>query len=173
MTIIRKYVGSILLPLIIASFMAIAPAFAEMGGGSDRGSGSGMGSPTEGDSDRRDMDSRSGSTNMDIGSMPEMSTGGLGSGDMTMEIRPVKYNDGLLEVKYYANTHSVSLGRYDLMELCTLEVNGKFYKPIKADQMRGHHAGGRIVFEVSEKPDQFRIVIRDIPKVNERSYDWN
>ena len=110
---------------------------------------------------------------MDIGSMPEMSTGGLGSGDMTMEIRPVRYSDGRLEVKYYANTHSVSLGRYDLMELCTLEVNGKFYKPVKVDQMRGHHAGGRIVFEVSEKPDQFRIVIRDIPQVNERSYDWN
>jgi hypothetical protein len=110
---------------------------------------------------------------MDIGSMPEISTGGLGSGDMTMEIRPVRYNDGLLEVKYYANTHSVSLGRYDLMELCTLEVNGKFYKPIKADQMRGHHAGGRIVFEVPERPDQFRIVIRDIPQVNERSYEWN
>ena len=110
---------------------------------------------------------------MDIGAMSEIVTGGLGSGDMTLEIRPVRYSDGRLEVKYYANTHTVSLGGYDLMELCTLEVDGKIYKPVKADQMRGHHAGGRIVFEVPEEPKQFRIVIRDIPLVKERTYDWN
>ena len=109
----------------------------------------------------------------EISSMPAISTGGLGSDDMTMEITPVRYSDGRLEVKYYANTHSVSLGQYDLMELCTLEVDGKIYKPVKADRMSGHHAGGRIVFEVPERPDQFRIVIRDIPQVKERSYDWN
>jgi hypothetical protein len=90
-----------------------------------------------------------------------------------MDIKPVKYKEGRLEIKYYANTHSVSLGKYDLMELCTLEVDGKIYKPVKADQMRGHHAGGRIVFEVPEEPKQFRIVIRDIPLVKERTYDWN
>jgi len=186
MTIIRKKTGSILLTLIVTSLMVNAPSFAGMGGGSDRGSGSGgdsgsgMSSSMEGGGDRQDMESRSSSRTMeqsnvhvDIGSMSEISTGGLGSGDMTMEIRPVRYKDGLLEVKYYANTHSVSLGRYDLMELCTLEVNGKFYKPVKADQMKGHHAGGRIVFEVPERPDQFRMVIRDIPQVKERSYDWN
>ena len=109
----------------------------------------------------------------EISSMSAISTGGLGSDDMTMEITPVRYSDGRLEVKYYANTHSVSLGQYDLMELCTLEVDGKIYKPVKADRMSGHHAGGRIVFEVPERPDQFRIVIRDIPQVKERSYDWN
>jgi hypothetical protein len=173
MKTIMKNMGSILLTLIVASLMAVPPSFAGMGGGSDRDSGSGMGSSTAGENDRRDMDSRSGSANMDIGSMPEISTGGLGSGDMTMEIRPVRYSNGHLEVKYYANTHSVSLGKYDLMELCTLEADGESYKPFRADRMRGHHAGGRIVFEVPERPDRFRIVIRDIPKVKERFYDWN
>ena len=105
--------------------------------------------------------------------MPEITTGGLGSGDMTMDVKPVKYKDGRLEVEYYANTHSVSLGRYDLMELSTLEVDGKVYKPVKADKMRGHHAGGKIVFEVTEKPERFRIVIREIPRVEERLYEWN
>ena len=95
MTIIRKNAGFILLTLIVASLMAVAPSFAGMGGGSNRGSGSGgdsgsgMGSSTAGDSDRQDMDSRSGGTNMDIGAMSEIVTGGLGSGDMTLEIRPV------------------------------------------------------------------------------------
>ena len=110
---------------------------------------------------------------MEISSMPAISTGGLGSGDMTMEITPVRYSNGRLEVKYYANTHSVSLGKYDLMELSTLEVDGKVYNPVKADLMRGHHAGGRIIFDVPEKPDRFRILIHDIPTVEERFYEWN
>jgi hypothetical protein len=59
------------------------------------------------------------------------------------------------------------------MELSTLEVEGEVYKPVKADRMSGHHAGGKIIFEVPEKPANFRIVIRDIPQVKERSYDWN
>jgi len=180
MTTITKNAGSILLTMIVTLLIADAPSFAGMRGGSDRGSGSSMGGSTAGDSDRQDTDSRSGSRMMDqdgarldIGSMPEITTGGLGSGDMTMDIKPVRYRDGLLEVKYYANTHSVSLGRYDLMELCTLEVDGKIYKPIKADRMRGHHAGGSIIFEVPERPEQFRILIRDIPQVQVRSYVWN
>ena len=171
--------GSIVLTLIVAGLMAAAPSYAGMWGGSDRGSGSGMDSTKERNGDRREMMDRSGGQITDqnnvrvaIGSMPEISTGGLGSGDMTMDVKPVRYKNGRLEVKYYANTHSVSLGKYDLMKLSTLEVDGTTYKPVKADRMSGHHAGGRIIFEVPEKPDRFRIVIRDIPQVDERSYYW-
>ena len=138
----------------------------------DGGPMDGRGSIDQDDSVRgRMMDSDD--RHIDFGSMAEITTGGLGSGDMTMDVKPVKYKDGRLEVKYYANTHSVSLGRYDLMELSTLEVDGKVYKPVKADKMRGHHAGGKIVFEVTEKPERFRIVIREIPRVEERLYEWN
>lgn len=180
MKTIRNKVGSALLTLFVAGLMAAAPSFAGMWGGSDRGAGSGTSSAMDRDGDRQDMVSRSDSRMMDqsnvpvdIGSMPEITTGGLGSGDMTMDVKPVKYKNGRLEVKYYANTHSVSLGRYDLMKLSTLEIGGKVYKPVKADRMRGHHAGGKIVFEVTEKPDRFRIVIRDLPRVEERLYEWN
>jgi hypothetical protein len=180
MNIIINKTGSVLLTLVAAGLMAAAPSLAGMQGGSGTGPGSGTSSTMESGSDRQDMVSRSGSrmmdggnAPMDISSMTEVSTGGLSSGDMTMEVKPVKYKNGRLEVKYYANTHSVSLGRYDLMELSTLEVDGKVYKPVKADRMRGHHAGGRIVFEVPQRPEQFRIVIRDIPKVEERLYAWD
>lgn len=181
MRTIRNKVGSVLLALFVAGLMAVAPSFAGMGGGSDRGAGSGTSSNAmDRDGDRQDMVSRSDSrmmdqskTTVDIGSMPEITTGGLGSGDLTMDVKPVRYRDGRLEVKYYANTHSVSLGRYDLMELSTLEVDGKVYKPVKADRMRGHHAGGKIIFEVTKKPERFRIVIRDLPRVEERLYEWN
>jgi hypothetical protein len=179
MEIIKKRTFQIVLALIISGAVTASPALAGMGGGSGGGSGSGMNGSNEDEQNARqgrDMNTKGMSTNRefgDMGSMSAITTGGLGSGDMTMEVTPVKYNDGRLEVKYYANTHSVSLGKYDLMELCTLEVDGKVYQPVKADRMRGHHAGGRIVFEVPEMPDRFRIVIRDIPTVEERSYDWN
>ena len=110
---------------------------------------------------------------VDIASMPGITTGGLGSGDMTLDIKPVRFRNGRLEVKYSANTHSVNLGNYDLMELSTMEADGKVYRAVQADPMRGHHAKGKIVFEVSEQPDHFRIVIHDIPHVMERSYEWN
>ncbi len=144
-----------------------------------------MGGSMGSDADRQDMGSGSGydgqmmdredpeSGHMDITSMPMISTGGLGSGDMTMEVTPARYKDGRLEVKYYANTHSVSLGNYDLMKLSTLEADGTVYSPAQVDRMKGHHASGRIVFEMPERPKQFRILIRDIPQVKVRSYDWN
>lgn len=182
---INKKTSMILLVLITVAALSASPVFARMGGGSGGGSGSGgggsvgrggsmNGSSSSNRSDRparRMMDSDDRHFNVD--SMPGITTGGVGSGDMTMDIRPLRYKDGRLEFKYKANTHSVSLGDYDLMELATLEANGKVYRPVQADPMRGHHAGGRIAFEVPERPDQFRIVIREIPQVVERSYDWN
>lgn len=171
----KRMMFQILSTFLLLALVAAGPVAARMtgsGGGNQGdmsgGTGSGMGSG----STEKGMTSRY-QAHQDIGSMPGITTGGLGSGDMTMDIKPVRYKDGRLEVKYYGNTHSVSLGKYDLMELCTLEVDGKVYKPVKADRMRGHHSGGRIIFEVPEEPDRFRIVIRDIPRVNERTYDWN
>ena len=171
----KKKTVKLLSALIFFSLLTGNQAFARMDGSGSEGQGgmdSGPGAGTRsGPSGSEMMDQ--GNTLVDIGSMSMITTGGLGSGDMTMDITPVKYKNGRLEVKYYANTHSVSLGKYDLMELSTLEVDGKIYKPVKADRMRGHHAGGRIVFEVPEKPEHFRIVIRDIPRVKERLHVWN
>ncbi len=171
----KKKTVQILSALIFFSLLTGNQAFARMdgsGSGGQGGMGSGPGAGTEsGPSGGEMMDTRS--DHLDYGSMPMITTGGLGSGDITMDITPVKYKNGRLEVKYSANTHSMSLGKYDLMELSTLEIDGKVYKPVKADRMRGHHAGGRIVFEVPEKPERFRIVIRDIPRVEERLFDWN
>jgi hypothetical protein len=180
MKTIKKESGVIIFAVLIAGTLAVAPAFAGMGGGSDRSSGSGMGSSMEGENDRQGMESSSGSqmadledSRVEINSMPMITTGGLGSGDMTMDVTPVKYKDGRLEVKYYANTHSVSLGKYDLMELSTMHVDGKVYHPVKVDRMRGHHSGGKIVFEIPERPDRFSMVIQGLPGVENRLYEWN
>ena len=192
-------ITKLLLIFTIAGFVAASPALAGMGGGSGGGMGGGSdsdsGDSMGGDSDSDSGDSMGGDSGNDSGdrmggngygdrtmtegqshdlrSMPEISTGGLGSGDMTLEIEPVMFGNGRLEVKYYANTHTVSLGKYDLMELSTMEIDGKVYHPVEADRMSGHHAGGKIVFEVPEKPDRFRMVIQGLPGVEKRLYEWN
>ena len=178
---------TILFTLGIAGLLAVTPVFAGMGGGSGGGMGGGSGSNSEGTmgggsgNDSGDRTDGNGygdrmmteSQRHDLSSMPGISTGGLGSGDMTMEIEPVMFGNGRLEVKYYANTHNVSLGKYDLMELSTMEVDGKVYHPVEADRMSGHHAGGKIVFEISERPDHFRMVIQGLPGVEKRLYEWD
>lgn len=179
---VKKRTFQLLLTLTVAGIVAASPAFAGMQGGSGGGSGSSTDRSSDGErtgmsgSQERGMEAVGMDTNrgfMEISSMPAITTGGLGSGDMTMEITPIRYSNGRLEVKFSSSTHSVSLDKYDLMELSTLEVDGKVYRPVKTDRMSGHHASGRMIFEVPEKPDGFRIVIRDIPRVNERLFDWN
>jgi hypothetical protein len=188
---VSKKITKLLLTFTIAGFVAVSPALAgmgggsgggmgggsdrdsggSMGGGSDRDSGSSMGDGSVSDSGDRMMTTEGQS--YDLRSMPGISTGGLGSGDMTMEIEPVMFGNGRLEVKYYANTHTVGLGKYNLMELSTMEVDGKVYHPVEADRMSGHHAGGKIVFEIPERPDHFRMVIQGLPGVEKRLYEWN
>jgi len=186
MNIFIKRTFLLVLTLILSGAVTASPALAGMGGGRDSDSGSGSGSGMNGSGggeqrgtaarQERDTDAEGVGANREfreISSMPAISTGSTGSGDMSMEITPIRYSNGRLEVKYSSSTHSVSLDKYDLMELSTLEVDGKVYRPVKTDRMSGHHASGRIIFEVPEKPDGFRIVIRDIPRVNERLFDWN
>ena len=150
-----------------------------MGGDSGRDSGGSMGDDSGNDSGDRIDGNGYGDRTMtqgqshDLRSMPGISTGGLDSGNMTMEIEPVMFGNGRLEVKYFANTHTVGLGKYDLMELSTMEVEGKVYHPVEADEMSGHHSGGKIVFEIPEKPDRFRMVIQGLPGVEKRRYEWN
>jgi hypothetical protein len=172
---------------LILGALALSPAYAGMGGSSGgNSSGGGMGSDsgsaggTGGMSGSQGMGGSGASEGVqsgqsswkNTGAMPMISSGGLGSGDATIELKPSKYKDGRLEVKFYANTHSVSLGNYDLMKSTMLEYNGRTYKPVKSDRLRGHHANGKMIFEVDEKPDSFKIVIKGVPSVEERVFEW-
>ncbi|UCF31533.1 MAG: hypothetical protein JSV26_03735 [bacterium] len=159
----------------IAGILGGIPAFAGMGGGGGPGGGAsgGMGGDSGMETSPMPRGTGQGMRGpVDIDSMPSISTGGMNSGNATIEMKPYRFSDGRLELKYYANTHTVSLGKYDLMELTTLEVDGNIYRPLSIARMRGHHAGGRIVFEVPEMPRQFRVIIRGVPSVEERIYEW-
>lgn len=99
-------------------------------------------------------------------------TGSTGSGDVLIELTPHEVVDGLLEVDIAVNTHSVTLEGFDLMQITTLEFNGKTLKPIDAPTLRGHHNSGTLSFEVGEDIDRFTIKIEGIPNVEERTFEW-
>jgi hypothetical protein len=109
---------------------------------------------------------------VDVGDLPRIAVGSMGPGDAVIELKPDKYKDGKLVVKYYANTHSVSLGNYNLLESTSLKIGDKYFRPVDADGLYGHHPKGRITFLLDELPDSFTIVIRGIPAVDERVYEW-
>jgi len=100
------------------------------------------------------------------------STGTMDPGDVVIDVKPVVTEDGKIRVNLSANTHSIELRQFDLSQITTLEYDGKVLRPVKADRIGGHHARGRIIFETNDNPKSFRIVIRGIPNVQERVYEW-
>jgi hypothetical protein len=109
---------------------------------------------------------------VDVRDLPKIAVGSMGPGDAVIELKPDKYKDGKLVVKYFANTHSVSLGNYNLKESTSMKVGEEAFKPAKADDLYGHHPKGKITFLLDDLPDSFTIVIRGIPAVDERVYEW-
>jgi hypothetical protein len=108
----------------------------------------------------------------DVGELPKIAVGSMGSGDAVIELKPDTYENGKLVVRYFANTHSVSLGNYNLLESTILMVGDETFKPVEADDLNGHHPKGKITFQVDELPEAFTVVIRGIPAVEERVYEW-
>ena len=109
---------------------------------------------------------------VDVGDLPMIAVGSTESGDAVIELKPDAYENGKLVVRYLANTHSVSLGNYNLLESAILKIGEKTFKPVEADDFNAHHPKGRITFLVDELPEVFTIVIKGIPAVEERIYEW-
>jgi hypothetical protein len=100
------------------------------------------------------------------------STGSMNSGDALVELKPSIDKNHLI-VKFRINTHSVSLNRINMKDMVTLEYRDKVLKPVKASRVGGHHASGKIIFNIEEGIDSFTIRIRGIPKVEDRVYEWS
>jgi hypothetical protein len=110
------------------------------------------------------------------GNTPDLnkkSTGSVDEGDVLMQLHPQPVQKGKLIVKVAVNTHSVDLSRFDLKEIAVLEHEGKIFKPVKADKLGGHHSNGKIVFDIGEAINSFKIRIKGIPLVQERIYEWD
>ena len=108
----------------------------------------------------------------DVGDLPKIAVGSLEPGDAVIELEPEKFEDGKLVVKYFVNTHSVSLGDYDLSASTSLKVGEEIIQAAEADDLGGHHPKGRLIFLLDALPDAFTIVITGIPAVEERVYEW-
>jgi hypothetical protein len=98
-------------------------------------------------------------------------TGSLDSGDALVELTP-KLDKKRLVVEFNINTHSVRLKSLDMKEITTLEYRDKALKPDTASRIGGHHASGKIIFNIEEDIDSFIIRIKGIPNVEDRVYEW-
>lgn len=105
-------------------------------------------------------------------SLNSISTGTTGPGDVSVELTPHEASNGKLVFDVSVNTHSVDIGKFDLMKITTLEYDGKSIGPSSAPSLDGHHASGELVFDVEEDISSFTVKIKGIPKVNERVFEW-
>lgn len=184
---ITKKVLSAIWIALLAGAVLITPAFAGMAGSGGGMGGTGDGrvetsigsnlgtggeEPGSGLGNRLASRIKSTTGTYTFNSMHRISTGTMTDGGVKMELEPASFENGIFRVKFYANTHKVNLGQYNMMELMHLEYADVGYRPVSTKRMRGHHAGGEIEFRVPEVPDHFRIVVRGLPDLEERIFEW-
>ena len=99
-------------------------------------------------------------------------TGSTDSGDVSIELTPKGFSQGMLNVEISANTHSVDLSGFDLAKITKLDVEGQTVLPFSAPSLSGHHASGVIQFSIGQEISKFSITIEGIPKVQDRVYHW-
>lgn len=93
-------------------------------------------------------------------------------GEVSVELTPGKYSNGVFNVHYALNTHSVDMSTIDLQQQVTLVVDGKSYSPQNKPVLSGHHTSGELEFQVALKPDTFEIVVVNVSDVSERRFVW-
>lgn len=99
-------------------------------------------------------------------------TGSTAQGDVEIELIPNEVTDGKLDVQILANTHSVDLSSFDLAQITTLEYNGNIINPTSASDLDGHHASGKLTFDIREQINAFTITISGIPNIEKRVFEW-
>lgn len=100
------------------------------------------------------------------------SSGSLQTGDVLIEMTPVGIKNGKFEIGISANTHSVDLAQFDLMQQTVLEYGNKEAKPISAPTLSGHHTSGTLIFSLNQQPANFQIIINNIPAIEKRIFEW-
>ena len=108
-----------------------------------------------------------------ISGFETISTGSTQSEDVLIELTPHGVENDKLNVDFSANTHSVDLSQFDLMQITTLEYNGNVLKPTSTPSLSGHHDSGTLIFDTGKELKSFKIVIKDIPDIKERIFEWN
>jgi len=92
---------------------------------------------------------------------------------VSIDLEPHQYENGVLDIDIYLNTHSVEMSQFDLKKQVKLVINDKEYYPVEAPLLSGHHNSGTLRFEIPEKPDTHKIIITGIPDIEERVFEWS
>ena len=100
------------------------------------------------------------------------SSGSLQNGDVLIEMTPVGIKNGKFEIGITANTHSVDLSQFDLMQITTLIYENKNIRPLSAPALNGHHSSGTIIFDTKKEISNFKIIVNNIPNMEKRVFEW-
>lgn len=100
------------------------------------------------------------------------SSGSLQSGDVLIELAPAGIKNGKFEIAISANTHSIDLAQFDLMQQAVLQYGNKEIKPISTPMLNGHHSSGVITFDIKKEINNFKIIINNIPNMEKRVFEW-
>lgn len=108
----------------------------------------------------------------EITAFKTVSSGSMENGNALIELTPKGTENGRLNVDISANTHSVNLGYFDLMEITSLEYDGNSINPVSAPTLAGHHNSGTLVFDTGKELKSFKVIIKNIPSIEERVFEW-
>lgn len=101
-----------------------------------------------------------------------ISSGSTDPGSAQIDLTPRGISNGRLEVDFAINTHSVDLSQYDLAKATILEHDGRKIFPTAAPKLEGHHSSGTLTFNVGENLNNFKIIIKGVPDIEERVFEW-
>ncbi len=93
-------------------------------------------------------------------------------GEVVIDLKPLGVRDSKYSFEINVNTHTVSLEQYDLMKLITLEFDSNKLNPSSAPKLNGHHNSGILAFDINKDIKVFKVVIKDIPDIKGRVFEW-
>ncbi len=93
-------------------------------------------------------------------------------GPITFMLTPKGVDGGQFRVDISVDTHSGDLKNLDLKRQVRLKIDGRSYAPTEEVSLRGHHAGGTLVFPLQHAPKQFEIVILAVGSMGDVVFCW-
>jgi len=106
------------------------------------------------------------------GEYPTFVTGEMEPGNIRLELKPEGFENGALNIRFFASAHDLVLDSYDFTRMTTLEYKGRKIKPDHADTIKGHHGSGLMTFQVGEELGEFSVTVEGLPKEEFRVFKW-
>lgn len=92
---------------------------------------------------------------------------------VAIDLTPKEFENGKLYVDISVNTHSIDLTQFDLTKLVKLEYASNSIFPESAPKLSGHHTSGTLIFDTGKELKSFKIIVKGIPDIKERIFEWS